>query len=116
MGYIHYRSAYDGLEPNKLVPSADSQEFIKGSRCTPWFLQPPRNSPQFFSSTPGPEPLSIVLFLTTLPFIMFSKAVLTFLAIGALFVNAAVIPIARAPAPEPEGDFPDRSPPSPITI
>ena len=37
---------------------------------------------------------------------MFLKAALTFLAIGALSVNALSIPVARSPAPEPDCEFP----------
>ena len=37
---------------------------------------------------------------------MFPKAAFTFLAIGALSVNALTIPVARSPAPEPEREFP----------
>ena len=33
---------------------------------------------------------------------MFLKATLTFLAVGALSVNALTVPVARSPAPEPE--------------
>ena len=36
---------------------------------------------------------------------MFSKAVLIFLAIGALSVNALTIPVARSPPPVLEGEF-----------
>jgi len=37
---------------------------------------------------------------------MFLKATLTFLAVGALSVNALAVPVARSPALEPEGEFP----------
>ena len=37
---------------------------------------------------------------------MFPKAILTFLVIGALSVNALVVPVARSPAPEPDCEFP----------
>ena len=37
---------------------------------------------------------------------MFLKAALTFLAVGALSVNALTAPVARSPAPEPECEFP----------
>ena len=33
------------------------------------------------------------------------KATLTFLAIGALTVNALTVPVVRSPAPEPECEF-----------
>jgi len=36
---------------------------------------------------------------------MFPKAALTFLAIGALYVNALAVPVARSPAPEPDCGF-----------
>ena len=39
---------------------------------------------------------------------MFPKASLTLLAIGALYVNALTVPVARSPAPEPDCEFPDR--------
>jgi len=38
--------------------------------------------------------------------IMFSKATLTFLVVGALSVNALTVPVARSPTPEPEREFP----------
>jgi len=50
-----------------------------------------------------------LLFLTTLHTIMFSKATLTFLAIGVLSVNALTTPVARSPAPESECKFPRSS-------
>ena len=53
---------------------------------TPWFPQPLCSSPQFLSPTSGLVPFS----LTTL---MFSKAVITFLTIGALWLNVSAIPI-----------------------
>ena len=37
---------------------------------------------------------------------MFSKTALTSLLLGALYVNALAIPVAREPAPEPECEFP----------
>ena len=37
---------------------------------------------------------------------MFFKTALTFLAVGALSVNALTAPVARSPAPEPECEFP----------
>jgi len=45
-------------------------------------------------------------FLTTLHITMFLKVALTFLAVGALSVNALTIPVARSPAPEPDCEFP----------
>jgi len=36
---------------------------------------------------------------------MFLKAVLTFLAVGALSVNASSVPVAQSPAPEPQCEF-----------
>jgi len=48
----------------------------------------------------------LLFFLTTLHIIMFLKTVLTFLAIGALSVNALTAPVARSPTPEPECEFP----------
>jgi len=36
---------------------------------------------------------------------MIFKTVLTFLAVGALSVNALTVPVARSPAPEPECEF-----------
>jgi len=41
---------------------------------------------------------------------MFLKTVLTFLAVGALFVNAMTVPVARSPAPEPECELPQLFP------
>ena len=81
---------------------------IKRSRCTPWFPQPLCSSPQFFSptsQTPGLVPL-LSVFLTTFLIIMFPKAILTYLVLGALSVNALSVPVAREPAPEPECKFP----------
>ena len=37
---------------------------------------------------------------------MFSKVALTSLILGALYVNALAIPVAREPTPEPECEFP----------
>ena len=37
---------------------------------------------------------------------MFSKTALTFLALGALYVSALSVPVAREPSPEPECEFP----------
>ena len=42
-----------------------------------------------------------LFFLTTLPIIMFTKTALTSLVLGALYVNALAIPVAREPAPDP---------------
>jgi len=47
-----------------------------------------------------------LFFLTTLHIIMFLKAALTFLAVGALSVNALTAPVARSLAPEPECESP----------
>ena len=47
-----------------------------------------------------------LFFLTTYLIIMFSKATLTTLVLGALYVNALAVPVAREPAPEPECEFP----------
>jgi len=47
-----------------------------------------------------------LFFLTTLHTIMFFKATLAFLVVGALSVNALTVPVARSPAPEPECEFP----------
>ena len=44
-----------------------------------------------------------LFFLTTLLIIMFSKAALTSIVFGALYVNALAVPVAREAAPEPEG-------------
>lgn len=46
------------------------------------------------------------LFLTTPPIIMFSKATLISLALGALYVNAMTVPVAREPTPELDCEFP----------
>jgi len=72
--------------------------------------------PQPLCSPPTSSPLPpkfqawcrcYLFFLTTPPIIMFSKAVLIFLAIGALSVNALTAPVARSPVPEPaQGEFP----------
>ena len=63
---------------------------IKGSMCVPWFPQPLCSSPQFPSPTSGPVPSLSVL---SYSIIMFSKAILTFLTIGALWVNVSAAPI-----------------------
>ena len=78
---------------------------IKWLRCPPLFPQPLCSSPQFSSptsKTSGLVPLLSVLRHT----IMFPKAALTFLVVGALSVNALTIPVVqRSPAPEPECEF-----------
>ena len=84
------------------------QKSIKGWRCTPWFPQPLCSSPQFSSPTSQLQAWCRchLFFLTTLHIIMFIRTVLTFLAVGALSVNALTTPVARSPAPEPECEFP----------
>ena len=60
--------------------------------CAPWFSQPLCSSPQFpspTSPTSGLVPLSSVLSYD----IMFSKAVLTLLTLGALWLNVSATPI-----------------------
>ena len=47
-----------------------------------------------------------LFFLTTHLIVMFPKATLTFLVIGALSVNALAVPVAHSPSPEPECEFP----------
>ena len=93
-------------------------KIYKGLRCIPWFPQPLCSS---LSSSLLPLKLQAwcrchLFFLTTLSIIMFSKATLTFLAIGALSVNAVAVPVVRSPAPEPESEFPDHSLPYLIMI
>ena len=56
------------------------------------------------------------LFFLTTHIVMFSKATLTFLVVGALSVNALSVPVARSPAPGPECEFTNRSIPQVITI
>jgi len=80
---------------------------IKGSGCTPRFPQPlaaPTSSllPPKLQAWCHYYPF----FITTRPIIMFSKVTLVFIAIGALSVNALVVPVARSPVPESECESP----------
>ena len=81
---------------------------IKWSRQSPWFPRPLCSHHQFSptSQTSGLVPL------LSLTFTMFSKAIFTSIAIGALSVSALV---ARSPGPEPERELTDRSLPNLIT-
>ena len=65
-------------------------------------------SPVPFSNLSNFRPGAVVISLTTLSIIMFSKAIITFLAIGALWVNvlAAPIPVGVHFAEDPEAGRP----------
>ena len=83
--------------------------FIKNGRdCTSQFPQPLCSSPSSFLRSPKLQAwCRCYLFsLTPLPIMMFPKAFLAFLAIGALSVNALSTPVVREPTPELDCEFP----------
>jgi len=70
-------------------------------------VQPGAAHPVLLSYIPNFRPGAVVICPSSQhPIIMFSKAVLIFLAIGALSVNALTAPVARSPALELESEFP----------
>ena len=83
-------------------------KIYKGRGVFPGFLSRCAAHPSSSLILPTPQAWChcYLFFLTTLPTIMFFKVILTFLAVGALSVNALSIPVARSPAPEPDCEFP----------
>ena len=77
---------------------------IQGSRCTCWFPQPLRRSPEFLSPSLRPKfqawSRRRLFFITTFPIIMFPEVILTSSAVGALSVNALSVQVAREPGSE----------------
>ena len=97
--------------PNLLTSIQRFPKTYKRLMPTPWFPQPLCSSPRFFSYLYNLRSGAVVICssLATLSIIMFSKAVLTVLDIGAVSVNTLVIPIAQSPAPDSESEFPRSS-------
>ena len=89
-------------------PGVDgSQNIYKGRSVLPGFLSRCAAHP---SSLLPPKLQAwcrrYLSFLTTFRIIMFSKTALTSVILGALYVNALSVPVAREPVPEPACEFP----------
>ena len=63
-------------------------------------------TPVPLSYLPNFRPGAVTICFPQHTIIMFSKTSLTVLALGALYVNALTVPVARGPAPEPECESP----------
>ena len=91
-------------------PELDIDGFLKiHKRAEVYFLvssAAAQLTPVPHSYLPNFRPGAVTICFPQHTIIMFSKTSLTFLALGALYVNALTVPVARGPAPEPECEFP----------
>ena len=101
---IRPRSVSGGPEPH----IDGSQNIYKGRGAPPGFLSRCAAHPSPLLLPPKPQAWChrYPSFLTTFQIIMFYKATLISIILGALYVNALSVPVAREPAPEPECESP----------